>query len=53
MLVNIDGLPGVVNPGIAAGDGGGVAAFDHLIGQLTLLGLVLVLYQMLAKATPI
>lgn len=53
VLVNVDGLPGVVNPGITAGDGSGVAALDHLLGQLALLGLVLVLYQLLAKATPI
>lgn len=53
MLVNVDGLPGIVNPGIAASDGGDVAAVDHLGGQLALLGLVLVLYPKLAKATPI
>lgn len=50
MLVNVDGLPGIVDPGVAASDGGDVAAVDHLAGQLTLLGLVLVLYPALAKS---
>lgn len=53
MLVNVDGLPGIVDPGITASDGGDVAAVDHVAGQLALLGLVLVLYPMLANATPI
>lgn len=50
MLVNVDGLPGIVDPGVAASDGGDVAAVDHLVGQLALLGLVLVLYPTLAKS---
>lgn len=51
MLVNVDGLPGIVDPGIAASDSGDVAAVDHLVRQLTLLRLVLVLSRMLANAT--
>jgi hypothetical protein len=49
VFINVDGLPGVVDPGITASDGGNVAVVGNLGGQLTLLGLVLVLYSLLAK----
>lgn len=43
MLLNVDGLPGVVDPDIADGASGVVAGVDHVAGELALLGLVLVL----------
>lgn len=43
MLIDIDSLPGVVNPDVTNGLGGGVTGGEHLIGELALLGLVLVL----------
>lgn len=43
MLVDIDGLPGVVDPDVANSLGSGVAGSEHIIGKLSLLGLVLVL----------
>jgi hypothetical protein len=49
VLVNVNGLPGVVDPFVAAGDGSQVAVLDHVLGQLALLGLVLVLDTESAK----
>lgn len=50
MLVNVDGLPGVVDPGVAEGAGGEVASgVEHLGGELALLLLVLVLEGLSAK----
>ena len=43
VLVNVDGLPGVADPDVLDGGGGDVAAGDHVVGKLSLLGLVLVL----------
>lgn len=43
MLVNVDGLPGVVDPDVANSLGSGVTGSEHIIGELPLLGLVLVL----------
>jgi hypothetical protein len=45
VLVDIDGLPGVVDPDIANGLGSGVTGGEHLLGKLSLLGLVLVLHK--------
>lgn len=43
MLINVDGLPGIVDPLIAASDGSQVSVVDHVLGQLAFLVLVLVL----------
>jgi hypothetical protein len=43
MLVDVDGLPGVVDPDVADGLGSGVTGGKHIMGELSLLGLVLVL----------
>lgn len=43
MLINVDGLPGIVDPLVAASDGSQVSVVDHVLGQLALLVLVLVL----------
>jgi len=43
MLVDVDGLPGVVDPDVADGLGSRVTGSEHLVGELSLLGLVLVL----------
>lgn len=44
VLVNVDGLPGVADPDVLDGLGGRVSGGDHVVGELALLGLVLVLW---------
>lgn len=51
VLIDVDGLPRVVDPDIADGAGGSVSALDHILGQSTLLGLVLVLSQKSVKSS--
>lgn len=43
VLVNVDGLPGIADPDVADGLGGRVALDHHVVGELSLLGLILVL----------
>lgn len=43
VLIDVDGLPGIVDPLVAASDGSQVSVVDHVLGQLALLVLVLVL----------
>ena len=45
MLVDIDSLPGVVDPDVSDSLGSGVTGGEHLVGELALLGLVLVLHR--------
>lgn len=50
VLVDVDRLPGVVDPDVADGLSGLIARLDHVVGQGTLLGLVLVLHWVSAGA---
>jgi hypothetical protein len=43
VLVDVHGLPRVVDPDVADGLSSGVAGVEHVMGELALLGLVLVL----------
>lgn len=49
MLLNVNGLPGVVDPDVTNGAGGVVAFGDHVVGESALLGLVLVVQDKDAK----
>lgn len=43
VLINVHGLPGIVDPDVADGLSSGVAGVEHVVGERALLGLVLVL----------
>jgi hypothetical protein len=43
VLVDVHGLPGIVDPDVADGLSSDVTGVEHVVGELSLLGLVLVL----------
>lgn len=51
VLVNVNGLPRIVDPDIANSAGGEVSGLEHVAGESTLLRLVLVLMIRLATTT--